>query len=149
MQFNRSRTNRRSRFDLRRIGFNENRNAHIGRPQPRDGVAQKRPGTQHVQAAFRCQLRTLFRHDAATRRADTLGEGNHFLGRRHFEIERRRDLRTNTPYIAVPDVAAIFTEMNGNAIRPGFHRDACSFYRAGMRPTTRIAQCRHMINIHR
>ena len=86
VQFNRSRANRGRRFNLRRIGFNEDGNPYIGRAQPRHGLTQKRPGAQHVQAAFRGQFRTLFRNDAAIGRANTFRKSHHFLGRRHLKI---------------------------------------------------------------
>ena len=149
MQFNRRRANRRRSFNLRRIGFDENRNTHIGGAKPRHGFAQRWPGAQHIQAAFRGQLRAFFRHKAAIGRANTFREGDHFLGCRHLKIHGCRDLGTNTLYIAVLDMAAIFTQMHRNAISAGLHRNARSLHRAGMHATARIAQRRHMINIHR
>ena len=149
MQFNRQRANRRRRFNLRRIGFNEDGNAHISGTQSRHRFAQEWPGAQHIQPAFRGQLRALFRHKAAIGRANAFREGNHLLGRRHFKIQGCRDLGADTLHITVLDVAAIFTQMHRNPIRARFNRNAGSLNGAGMRATARIAQCRHMINIHR
>ena len=149
VQFNRQRANRGSRFNLRRIGFNEDGNAHIRSAQPRKRFAQKRPGAQHIKPAFRGQLRAFFRHNAAIGRANTFRESHHFLGRRHFEIHGCRNLGTDAFHIAVLDVAAVFAQMHGNAISAGLHRNAGSLHRAGMHATARIAQRRHMINIHR
>jgi hypothetical protein len=46
------------------------------------------------------------------------GEADHLGGRRHLEIERHEQLLLEAPYIRIPDMAPVLSEMGGDPVRP-------------------------------
>ena len=98
-----------------------------------------------VEPAFGGALGALFRHQADRVRRGLERDLEHFLGRRHFEIERLVDLGLQPRHVVVADVAAVLAQMRGDAVgsrprwrawprapdRDGARRARCGWWRRG------------------
>jgi hypothetical protein len=71
----------------------------------------------------------------------------HLVRRRHFEIERPRQLILEPRYIGIRDVAAIFAKVRRDAIGSSFNREMRGAKRIGMHATARIAQGRDVVDV--
>ena len=76
------------RLDLLRIGRDEQRDANPGAVELADDRRQQIVLPRHVEAALGGALGALFRHQAGRMRPRGERDAQHFLGRRHLEIER-------------------------------------------------------------
>src|SRR3982751_2053277 len=73
---------------------------------------------------------------------------DHFLGRRHLEIERYLEVAHQARDVVIDDVAAIFTQMRGNAVGTGGLGETRRPQRIGQMAAARIAHRRHVIDVH-
>ena len=73
---------------------------------------------------------------------------DHFVGRRHLEIERLGDLGLQPLNVVVADMAAVLAQMRGDAIGAGRDRELCRAHRIGMAAAARIADGRDMVDVH-
>ena len=81
-------------------------------------------------------------------RLDPKREIRHFFGHRAFEIHAGLYQPSEGFNITVLYVAAVFTQVQRNRIRPGRFRDQCRLYRIGVTRTPRLPQRRDVINIY-
>ena len=88
----------------------------------------------HVEPAFGGALLPPLRHDAGGMRPRLQRDVDHFVGRRHFEIQRLVDLRLQPRDVLVADVAAILAQMRGDAVGAGLDREQRSRTGSGCRP---------------
>ena len=72
---------------------------------------------------------------------------DHFLGRRHFEIERLVDLRLQPRHVIVANVTAILAQMRGDAVAAGRDRKLGRAHGIRMTATTRIADGGNVVDI--
>ena len=70
----------------------------------------------HVQAAFGGDFLSAFGHEHGLVGLDATGDVNHFVGGGHFEVEFDLTDRFEPLNIVVLDVAAVFAEMDGDAV---------------------------------
>ncbi len=77
-----------------------------------------------VEAALGRALLTLFGDDAGGVRAMLQRDGEHFLGRGHFQVQRHGQFRRQPGDIAVGDMPPILAQMRGDAVRPPAPRSA-------------------------
>ena len=75
-------------------------------------------------------------------------DGDHLVGRRHFEIERLGNLRHEPRDVIVADVPAILAQMRGDAVGAGFDRELRRQHGIGMRAAARVADGRNVIDVH-
>ena len=72
---------------------------------------------------------------------------DHFLGRRHFEIERLVDLRFQPRNVIIANVATIFAQMGGNSVAAGRDRKLGRSHGIRMTPTAGIANGGDVVDI--
>ena len=133
--------------DLDRIRFNKQRDADAGIGQlahiGRDVIMAR----SHIQPALGRALLALFRHQADCVRLVTQGDLEHFLGRRHFQVQRQLDLGHQPVDILIRDVTTILAQVCGNAIGTTLGRLARCTHGIGMGATAGIPDGRDMIDI--
>ena len=71
----------------------------------------------------------------------------HLICRRHFEIERPRDLALEADYVVIADVTAILAQMRGDAVGAGLNGEQGCADGIGMRPATRVPDGRDVIDV--
>src|SRR5205823_11797939 len=72
----------------------------------------------------------------------------HVLGGRHLEIQRLRYLGLEPGHVAVADVAAVLTQMRGDAVGAGFNRRERRPYRIRPLSAARVTQGGDVIDIN-
>ncbi len=87
-----------------------------------------------VEPAFGGALGALFRHQTDRVRLGLERDGDHLVGRRHFEIERLVDFRLQPRDVVVADVAAVFAQMRGDAVAPAAIASLAARTGSGCRP---------------
>jgi hypothetical protein len=114
------------------VGIDEERGADPGASQGRDGAREFGNATRDIQAAFRGDFGSLFWYDRHLMGAVTECDGQHFIGAGHFEVERGRDGADQCVEVGVADVAAIFSQVHGDAVAAGVLTPAGRHNRIGM-----------------
>ncbi len=136
-----------SRFELTRIGRDEQRDANAGILQPRHDRLQRVVLAGGIQPAFGGAFGAAFRNDAGGVGLVGQRDGQHFIGRRHFEVDRQRNGAAQPDQISIGDVAAIFAQMDGDAVGAGGGRHVRGAQGAGMQAATRVADGGDMIDV--
>ena len=134
MDFDDRRPKPRRRFDLLRIGGDEQRDADTGLIQLRHHRCQQIVLPDGVEAALGREFPAPLGNETGRMWTRFDGDGHQFRCRRHFEIERLDDLGLQTGNVVVADVAAILAQMRGDAVGPGFDGNLGGANRIGMRP---------------
>lgn len=75
------------------------------------------------------------------------GNRQHLFGHRHFQIHAGIQRLTQDAHVAVSNVATIFTQMHGNAIRASLLGNKRGLHRVGVSSTTCITQRCDMVNV--
>ena len=135
-------------FDLRGFRINKQGNTNPGIGKPCTGIFHSLLVSPHIQAAFRGQFLASLRYQATIARTIFLGNREHFLGHRHFQVHSRLQYLLQQPDIAFLDMPAIFPQMHGNGISScmlGQHRGMDGIRITGF---PGLAQGRDMVNIH-
>ena len=135
------------RIDLRRIGLDEQRDAHPRLAQLRDDGRQALELPRRVDPALGRAFLALFGDDARRVRAVLQRDREHFVGRRHLQIERHGQAGREPRDIVVGDVPAILTQMRGDAVRPRLDRQQRRPHRVGIPRPARIAHRRDVIDV--
>ena len=148
MQFHDGRVQRRRGFDLAGIRVDEQRNADPGLAQRGNDWREHGALSSHVKSALGGQLRALFGHEAARVRAVAQRDVAHFVGRRHFEIEREGNIGFQHE-IVIADMAAILAQMRGDAVRAGVCRSTPrrAHRVRDARRTARVADGRDVVDV--
>ncbi|MNH17463.1 hypothetical protein D3C79_771350 [compost metagenome] len=136
------------RIDLDGVGVDEER--HLGTD---GGEAGHRIGdlvelAGHVQATLGGHLGALLRHQADELGLDALGDADHLLGHRHLQVHPGLDGLAQYLHVAVGDVAAIFTQVNRNAIGTGLLGHEGGLDRIRILGAAGIAQGGDMVDVH-
>ena len=71
----------------------------------------------------------------------------HFVGRRHFQIERQRQFIHQARDIGIGNMPAIFAEVCGNAVRAGGFGLLGGFHRVRVDAAARIADGGHVVDV--
>jgi hypothetical protein len=85
--------------------------------QLRANAGQQFALSRHIQTAFRRDFSSAFRHQAAIRRTDFTRNPHHLGARRHLQVESGLQSLTTHADVAILNMATIFTQMNGDAVR--------------------------------
>src|SRR6266487_2342240 len=116
MDFDHWRAELRRHLDLRRCRTNEQRHADACMLELVHHRSKLGPLADGVEPAFRRSLSALFGYKADCVRPSLECDTDHFLGRRHLEIERLVDFRFQASNIFIPNVAAILSQVRGYSI---------------------------------
>ena len=87
-------------------------------------------------------------HDTGRVRAMTKRNTEHFVGRRHLQVERQLDVGDQPFDIRVGHVPTVLAEMGGDAIRAGRCREAGGADGIRMRAATSVPDGRHVVDIY-
>jgi hypothetical protein len=71
----------------------------------------------------------------------------HFSGRRAFEVQGHRQRGHQRLDIGVADMAAVFAQMRGDAVRPRRFRQKCGTQRVRPGTATGIPYCGHVVDV--
>jgi hypothetical protein len=103
--------------------------------------------TSSVEPAFGGTLFPLFRHDAGGMWFVSQRYRQHFLGRRHFEIQRQIDRMHDAGDIVVANMPAVFAEMSSYTVAAhGCHDLGCPYW-IGMIAAARVPDRRDMVDV--
>jgi hypothetical protein len=136
-------------LDLRRIRIDEQRDPDARGAQRRHGIADPRPfEASHIQAALGGDFLARFRHQAAILRQHLLRDADHLLGHRHFQIHAGLQRLAHDRDVPILDVPPILAQVQGDAVRARLLRQQRRIQGIGIAPAARLAQGRHVIDIH-
>ena len=147
VEFDRRRAGRKRGVELRRARIDEQADQAAGRIQGSDERVQPGRRRDDVEAAFGGQFPTLFRHQTNSRRAVAQGDLEHFVGRRHFKIERQIDFGHQPFEIAVRDMPPVLAQMADQAVGVGRGGQFGGAHGLRVIAATGVADRRHMIDI--
>ena len=82
------------------------------------------------------------------RRANVLSERHHFFGHAHFEVHAGLQHILEQQYVALLDVATVFTQMHGDAIGARLFGVQCGLDRIRVARTAGLAQGGNMVDVH-
>ena len=136
------------RFDLLRIGRYEQRDPYPGAIELSDHRRQQIVLPRHVEAAFGGAFGAFFRHQAGRMRPRRKRDAQHFLGCRHFEIERLGDLGLEAGDVVIGDVAAILAQVRGDAVGAGRDRGLGRANGIRQTPAARVPDRGDVIHVH-
>ena len=100
-----------------------------------------------IEPALGRALLALFRHDAGGVRLVAQRDGEHLLGRRHFEVERQVGRLLDALQVVVADMAPVLAQMRGDAVAADARDDLRRAHRIGMVAAARIADRRDVIDV--
>ena len=100
-----------------------------------------------IEAALRRAFGPLLRHQANRVGRDPQRDVEHLLGRRHFKVQRGADFPLQARHIRILDVAAVFPQMGGDAVRARRDRLVRGADRVGARSAARVAHGRDVIDV--
>ena len=103
---------------------------------------------EDVEAAFGRHLVPAFRHQHGHFRLEATGNLDHFVGRRHFQIELDQRQRTQFFDVCILNVASILAQMNSNPVRSAKMCLDGSPRRLGFIGTTCLTNRGHVVNIY-
>ncbi len=129
------------------LGIDEQRDADAHGAKSGDDGQEAFGRARGVEPALGGELVAPLRHQAGGMRLVPERDFEHRLGRRHFEIERHRQLARQTRNVVVGDVAAVFAQMGGDAVGAGLGRQPGGAHRIGMPPAARVADGGDVIDV--
>ncbi len=137
-----------SRIDLNGIGIDKERNLRPHRGETGNGISHLVQLTGHVQTALGGHLGALLRHQTDEVGLDAAGDADHLFGHRHLQVHSGLDSLAQDLHITVGDMAAIFSQMHGNAIGPGLFGHEGGLNRIRILGATGVAQGSDMVDVH-
>jgi hypothetical protein len=135
------------RLELPAFGIDEQRNADVGGAEPVDERREALDRARGVKTALGGELVAPFGHQAGGVRLVPERDLEHRFGRRHFEIERHRQLARQARDVVVGDVAAVLAQMGGDAVGAGLGGHARGAHRIGMPPAARVADGGDVVDV--
>lgn len=103
-------------LDLTGIGIDESRDNQARVVQRLDDGFEAVGLTGDIEAALGRDLAATFGHKHGGVGLDAAGDTDHLVGRGHFEVELDADELAEQEQVAVVDVAAVFAEVDGDAV---------------------------------
>ena len=147
VQFDHRRAEPGGGFELSGFGSDEQADPDAGVLQPADDRRQHIVLASGIEPAFGGAFRPAFGNDAGGVRAMLQGNAEHFIGCRHFEVERQADVADQRIEIGIGDVAPVLAQMGGDAIGPGLGSQQRGAHRIGVQPAARVADGGDMIDV--
>ena len=148
VQLNHRRAHIAGGLDLCFIGINKQRHADACLSERVGKIGHALLLRQHIKPAFGGHFGALFRHQTHILRHHFQRIGQHFIGERHFQIHARFDGGADGEHVVVADMAAVFTQMQGNQIGAVGFGQKRRFQRAGIHRAACIAHGGNMVDIH-
>ena len=134
-------------FDCGCVRLDEQRDAHACTLEVADDALKARPAPCNVETAFgRAFLASLGNETAGVRQMPQ-GNGEHFVGRCHLEIERARQLALKAGDVFVGDVTAVLPQVCGDAVGARFDGKVRGAQGIGMPSTPRIADGGDVVDV--
>ena len=134
-------------LDLGRVGLDEQADADVRGAELVDIISKLIVLPGRVEAAFGGPLLALFGDDAGGVGAVGQRDFEHFLGRRHFEVQRDFEPGHERVDIGVGDVPPVLAQMGGDPVGAGRGGGEGGADRIGVRPAARVPDRRDMIDI--
>ena len=100
-----------------------------------------------VEAALGRSLLAPLGDDAGGVRLMAQRDLEHFLGRRHFEVQRQRNLGHQPVDVVVGDVAAVLTKVRGDSVGSRVGGNVRGTDRVGMIAAARVPYGRDMVDV--
>ena len=105
-------------LELQLISIHKQAHPHACVLEPADQAGEVVPLAAHIQSPFGGHLLALLGHQGDHVGLDAKGDRFHFGGGRHFQIQAASHRGPQQVHIAILDVAAVFPQVNGDAIGP-------------------------------
>ena len=149
VQFDVGRANGHGCFDLARIGVDEKAGRDAGVDQGGDIAGQFGLAAGHAQAPFGGQFLALFRYEADHVGAAFEGDGAHFVGGGHFQVQAGLDCLAQDMDVAVADVPPVFAQMDDDGAGSAEFGQGGGSDRVGAFGQPGLADGGHMIDVDR
>ena len=147
MQFDDVGAYARGRFNRAHIGLDEKRHPHAGVLQRIDNTGEPGATAEDIETALGRALLAALRDDAAGIRQMAQGDGEHLVGRGHFEVKRPRQLVLEAGNIVIRDMPAILAQVRRDAVGAGFDGDIGGAQRIGMASAAGVADGGHVVDV--
>ena len=134
-------------IELARVGVDEDRDVDLRRRQTFDGSGHRSILGVQIEAALGGDLFGSFRHQGDLVRTVLQGEIQHLVTGGHLEVELAGDDLAQSHHVAVLDMAAILSLVDGDADGTGLFCQASTVQRVGIGDTTGLAKGCHMIDV--
>ena len=135
-------------FDLAFLGSDEQADADASIAEPCDDRRKPVVLPGGIEPALGRPLLAPFGDDAGGVRHMAQRDGEHLVGRRHFEVERQIGRGLDPREVFVADVAAVFAQVRRNPVAATFRDNLGRTHRIGMIAAARVADRRHVIDVH-
>jgi hypothetical protein len=147
VQLDSRRADTRCRFELLRIRIDEQRDADARVGEPTAHRSEGCDLRRCVQPTLGGHFRAALRHEAAICRTHLAGDADHFVGRRHLEIQPRLQHLAGHANVAILDVPPIFAQMHRDVVRARLFGDQRGEDRVGIGRAARLAQRGDVIDV--
>ena len=134
-------------LDLSDVGVDEDRRDDARRRESCHDLLQPLRLPRHVEPAFGRDFLAAFRYEHRHLGFHFHGDVDHFIGRRHFEIELDVNEIAQTTHVLVLDVAPILAQMHGDAVGAAEMRFDGRPHGIRLMRAPRLPQRRHVVDI--
>lgn len=136
------------RLDLVGLGVDKRADDDSSVPKPTDDLPEPLCLAGDIEPSFSGDFLAAFRHEHGKLGLGFAGDGDHLLGRGHFEVELDLDQLRKATEIVILDVAAIFPEMQGDSIRAAELGLGCCPDRVGFVGPSCLSDRCDMVDVH-
>ena len=132
-------------LDIRRY---EETGANSSAAQFRDGPLDSRSVTGHIQSAFGGNFFAPLGNERGLARVGGLGDHDHLVGAREFEIEHPPDGRVQRRDVGVLDMTPVLAQMCGDTIRAGCLANSGRLHRVGLVAASGLPHGGDVVHVH-
>jgi len=129
------------------VRVDEEAGADAGSAQARDTTGKPFHVLRYVQSALGRDFLPTFGNEAHLVRRQPLGDREHLVRERHLEVEHRANRFRESIDVVVLDVAPIFAQMRGDAVRAGVLTDARRSHGIGLGTASCLPHGRDMVDV--
>lgn len=115
--------------------------------QPLHRIMKSVPASNNAQAALRRDLLTTLGNQRHLGRPHPQGNGKHFVGVGHFQIQQGSHLCSKTIHIPVLDVPPVFSKMSRDSVRARIFTQQCGGHRVRRIATASLSNRRDVVNV--
>jgi len=147
VQLHEGRAQLRRRFELARLGVDEQADQRAARREQRQDLRDALALENHVQAAFGGELLATLGHEADHSRAALEREADHFLIEAALQIQDRATALAQLAHVAVLDVAAILAQVHRDPVGSRALRGQGPGDGIGLDPAASLPQRGHVVDV--
>ncbi len=134
-------------FNLRQIRIDEQADQNTGSVELVDALSDSQKMSLHVQPALGCDFLAPFGHQRGLIGKSAQSDAHDLITNGHFQIQANADNLTEQPDVAVLNMSAVFSQMDGNRVGSAHLGQHRGMNRIGLRRTSRLTNGRDMVYI--